>query len=89
MRVHVVEELQIEPYFTWVPREENLRADALSKRVPLAWKLSDDVRGDIAKFFPNEEWTLPDFNQIGNALLETRNSGKDLVLVHPVWPGAA
>ncbi len=30
-----------------------------------------------------------DLNQIGNVLLEARNSGHDFVLVHPVWPGAA
>ena len=65
------------------------RADALSKRVPLEWKLSDSARADMATNFPNEEWTLPDLNHIGNVLLEARNSGKDLVLVHPVWPGAA
>ena len=87
--LQVVEELQIEPYFTWVPREENARADALSKRVPLAWKLSDGARADMATNFPNEQWTLPDLNQIGNVLLEARTRGKEFVLVHPVWPGAA
>ena len=62
----MVDELQIEPYYTWVPREENVRADALSKRVPLAWRLSVDAQADMATNFPNEEWTLPDLNQIGN-----------------------
>ncbi len=27
-----VEDLQIEPYFEWVPRKQNVREDALSKR---------------------------------------------------------
>jgi hypothetical protein len=87
--LQVVDELKIEPYFTWVPREENTRADALSKRVPLEWKLSEEARAAINTFFPDKEWVLPNLNQIGNVLLEARCSGKDVVLVHPVWPGAA
>ncbi len=84
-----VEDLQIEPYFTWVPREENVRADALSKRVPLQWGLSALASAVMATHFPDQEWTLPDFNQIGNTLLEARSVEKHFILVHPVWPGAA
>jgi hypothetical protein len=80
----VIEELQIEPYFTWAPREENARP-MLCRSACLAWKLSDGARADMATSFPSEEWTLPDLNQIGNVLLEARNTGKDLVLVHPWW----
>ena len=43
----------------------------------------------MAANFPDQEWTLPDFNQIGNVLLEARSAEKDFILVHPVWPGAA
>jgi hypothetical protein len=83
------EDLQIEPYFVWVPREENVRADALSKRTPLQWGLSTAASAVMATHFPDREWTLPDFNQIGNTLLEARSAEKDFILVHPVWPGSA
>ncbi len=57
--------------------------------MPLEWKLSDEARAAIITIFPDKEWVLPDLNQIGNVLLEARCSGKEIVLVHPVWPGAA
>ncbi len=85
----VVEELRIEPYFAWVPREENTRADGLSKLIPLEWGLSAEARASMTSNFPSHEWTLPGLNQIGNVLLEARDKGADLLLVHPTWPGAA
>ncbi|MFN9916829.1 MAG: hypothetical protein ACK53L_29845, partial [Pirellulaceae bacterium] len=83
--LEVVEQLRIEPYFAWVPREENVRADTLSKLIPLQWGLSTEALSTLTNGLPGQEWKMPDFNQFGNMLLEARDAGKDFILVHPVW----
>ena len=77
--------LQIEPYYAWLPREHNVRADKLSKRVPLAWTLSGTALEAIQKGFPGTVPTLPDLNQIANTIDRAQLEGQSLLLVHPVW----
>ena len=67
------------------PREQNQRADKLSKRVPLKWTLSPRAAEIIRTAFPRRLWTLPDLNQYGNMIAEAQQNGGDLLLVHPVW----
>ena len=81
-------DLGIEPYFEWIPREQNQRADTLSKRVPLKWTLTPLAEEAVAKAFPGQAWTLPDLNHFGNVIAEAQQNGGDLLLVHPVWPAS-
>ena len=86
------EELQIEAYYAWLPREENVRADRLSKRVPLAWNLSQAASEAVQKAFPGVVPTLPDLNQVANIINRAQVEGQSLLLVHPVqavWLAAA
>ena len=87
--LQVCTDLDIEPYFEWIPREENTRADKLSKRVPLLWRLGVAAAATMATAFPGVAWTLPDLNQYGNVLAQAQRAGGDLLLVHPVWLAAA
>ena len=83
------ESLQIEAYYAWLPREENGRADRLSKRVPLSWTLSKLAAEIVQKEFPDTAVTLPDLNQIANIINAAQLEVRNLLLVHPVWPAAA
>ena len=85
-------EHDIEPYYEWVPREDNSKADKLSKRVPIAWSLSPDALQSLEAAFPPDPQTpvvLPDLNQYANILREAKTDGASLILVHPVWPALA
>ena len=83
------ESLQIEAYYAWLPREENVRADRLSKRVPLSWTLSKLAAEIVQKDFPDTAVTLPDLNQIANVINAAQLEIRNLLLVHPVWPASA
>jgi hypothetical protein len=82
----------IEPYYEWVPREDNTRADKLSKRVPIAWSLTPAALRTLESTFPPNPLTpvvLPDLNQYANVLRTAREDKATLILVHPVWPAMA
>ena len=85
--LQVCADLNIEAFFEWIPREENTRADKLSKRVPLLWRLATASADSVRSAF-DMPWVLPDLNQYGNVLAEARRVGGDLLLVHPVWLAA-
>lgn len=42
----------IEPYYKWVPREENVKADRLSKLISLKWELRQACKRRILESFP-------------------------------------
>ena len=87
--IQTCEDLRIEAYYAWLPREENVRADKLSKRVPLSWALSSLAAETVQKGFPDTAVTLPDLNQIANTICAAQREGRNLLLVHPVWPASA
>ena len=82
-------EIDMEPYFNWIPRELNTRADGLSKRVPIRWILSKVAIDMVEAAFPGIEWSFPDLNQIKNHLNKVECSLSSSLLVHPVWPAAS
>jgi hypothetical protein len=84
----------IEPMYEWRPREENTRADKLSKQVPLQWSLARIAEDIITRNFPNVVWMLPDLNQISNTLKKAQEAASataqptSLLIIHPVWPAS-
>ena len=82
----------IEPYYEWLPREENARADKLSKRVPIEWVLTPTARTALEAGLPANHAlriVLPDLNQYANCLKAAKDDGDSFILVHPVWPAMA
>jgi hypothetical protein len=82
----------IEPYYEWLPREQNTWADKLSKRVPYHWTLSQIAQEVVEGAFPSHlglQVIMPDLNQIANALATASLQGDAIVLIHPVWPAMA
>ena len=90
----ILHEHNIEPTYEWRPREENARADKLSKQVPLQWHLAEESQQIIRSNFPGEPWVLPDLNQLSNTLKDVQESASatglatSVLLVHPVWPAS-
>ena len=76
----------IEPYYVWLPRQHNWRADRLSKMIPTLWSLTNWDHSQLWALCPLVA-TLVDFNCILHSLHTWRlcSAGWTL-LVHPVWP---
>jgi len=82
---------EIEAYFVWLPREENERADRLSKKITLNVRLSQHARGRLysSGVFSPEQLELlrvPDFNVIGQVIDNLRRTRSQALLVIPVFP---
>ena len=75
--------------YVWLPREQNDRADELSKRTHLSWALDTTAAASINHALGSSlPPYIPDLNRISTTLDEVTRSGKPLLLVHPVWRGA-
>jgi hypothetical protein len=82
--------LSIEPVYAWVPRENNKRADSLSKRWDQAWVLKGLTVSRIQAVWPGVEIACNRFNTIG-WVLRNRNISRrgPLIIIYPHWPGQA
>jgi hypothetical protein len=74
--------------YTWVPREENTRADELSKVNSSKWPLS---RQSIITIRQNRRFSelpmySPDYNQISNTINHMMAKREIAILIHPRWP---
>ena len=82
---------RIEAYFVWVPREENVKADELSKKITLNVQLSQTALTCLhqSRVFSSAQLELlrtPDFNVIGHVLDKLRSARAEALLVIPVFP---
>ena len=84
--------------YKWISRDENEKADRLSKTLDVQWHLRDDVRRIIeSKWGPihasgdnasseskASPFVIPRFNEIANTL---HNILRRMILIHPIWEG--
>ena len=78
-------QVHIEPYYEWIPREQNTRADLLSKQVATRYGLAGEVQRFLAEVCELPA-LLADFNQLAPTLARWAHRRGTYLLVHPVWP---
>jgi ribonuclease HI len=85
------DELKIQATYMWIPREENKRADELSKIATAEVTLRDDAKmalaKELVKSWQNEPtvWCNPMWSRISEAIDLARMRKQSIWLVHPIW----
>lgn len=74
---------------TWIPREQNKMADALSKSIKVAWELQPDAINKIYHKFAGIEIIKPDFNNIAKQFHAIKRRSTSCIIIHPVWKTAS
>jgi hypothetical protein len=72
----------------WVPRDENQKADALSKHFDRG-ELRSDVRRRIRRRLGELPILCPTFTNVGQAATAALAQGQSAIVVHPKWPSQA
>jgi hypothetical protein len=81
----------------WIPREQNVRADALSKVADQCWRLSPSgirralhafgaVCGDLHEPIAKPVLLNPTVGMVGTVLREAMKLKRKIVMVCPMWP---
>ena len=71
--------------YEWLPREENRRADALSKTLTQLWHLEPRGITFLSHVSPLPH-VIVDFNRLSLTLTQWQAAGGEFLLVHPIWP---
>jgi hypothetical protein len=89
--------------YEWIPREENEKADRLSKILTNDWKVNRDVVEKELKDCKPYDWIdkmnatsangkliiCPEFNQINNTVNFIIQHRLHAIVIHPIWQASA